>query len=81
MDKLDRLLHSLGRIKYEHLKSKRYSSKISKSKWDEIIGIAGISECIDSEDTMKRITERCNKLFEEDISWEIEEKEIPGKEN
>ena len=82
MDKLDRLLHSLGRIKYEHLKSKRYNSKILKSKWDEIIGIAGISECVASEDTMKRITERCNILFEENISWEIEEKEkIPGKEN
>ena len=74
INKLDRLLHSLGRIKYQYLKSERSKHRILKSKWDEIVGIAGISECIDSEETMKRITERCNRLFEEDIPWEIEEK-------
>lgn len=74
VSKLDRLLHALGRIKYQQLKSERSKHRVLKSKWDEIVGIAGISECVDSPDTMKRITERCNKLFEEDISWEMEEK-------
>lgn len=72
--KLDRLLHALGRIKYQQLSSQRSKHRLLKSKWDEIVGIAGISECVDSPDTMKRITERCNKLFEEDIPWETEEK-------
>jgi hypothetical protein len=71
--KLDRLLHALGRIKYQ-LSSQRSKHRLLKSKWDEIVGIAAISECVDSPDTMKRITERCNKLFEEDIPWETEEK-------
>ena len=72
--KLDRLLHALGRIKHRQLKSERSKHRQLKSKWDEIVGIAGISECVDSPDTMKRITERCSKLFEEDIPWETEEK-------
>jgi RNA polymerase I specific transcription initiation factor len=74
ISKFDSLLHSLGRIKHQQLKSKRSKLRAAKSKWDEIVGIAGISECIDSEETMKHITERCNKLFGEDISWEIEQK-------
>ena len=72
--KLDRLLHALGRIKYQQLNSERSKHRLLKSKWDEIVGIAGISESVDSPDTMKRITERCNKLFEEDIPWKTKEK-------
>jgi len=70
--KFDRLLHALGRIKSQQVSTERAELRLPKSKWDEIVGIAGISECIDSEETMKRIMERCNKLFQENISWEVE---------
>jgi hypothetical protein len=73
--KLDRLLHSLGRIKYQQVTSQRARIRQPPSRWDEIIGIAGISECIDSEDTMERIMQRCNKLFQEDIEWQVERTE------
>jgi RNA polymerase I specific transcription initiation factor len=71
--KFDRLLHALGRIKYQHLKSSRAKNRLLKSGWDEIVGIAGISKCIDSSETMKRVTKRCNRLFDEDISLEAEQ--------
>src|SRR5277367_3741912 len=70
--KFDRLLHALGRIKFQQVSAERAKLRLSKSKWDEIVGIARVSECIDSEDTMKRIMERCNKLFQENLSWEVE---------
>jgi hypothetical protein len=70
--KFNRLLHALGRIKYQHLKSARAKNRLLKSKWDEIVGISGISTCIDSSETMRRVTERCKRLFDEDIPWEVE---------
>jgi hypothetical protein len=83
--KLDRLLHTLGRGKYQRLTSERSKTRTPKSRWDEIIGLAGISGCIDSEETMKMVLERCNKLFDEDMPREAEtrseEQEIPGNEN
>lgn len=72
--KLDRLLHALGRIKYQHLKSSRAKHRLLKSKWDEVVGVAGISSCIDSSETMRHVTERCKRLFDEDIPWEAEPK-------
>jgi len=63
----DRLLYALGRIKFQQVSVDRTKFRLSKSKWDEIVGIARISECIDSEDTMKRIVGRCNKLFQENL--------------
>lgn len=70
--KFDRLLHALGRIKSQQVKAEHAKLRLSNSKWDEIVGIAGISECIDSEETMKRIMDRCNKLFQENMPWEVE---------
>jgi len=74
--KFDRLLHALGRIKFQQVKVEHAKLRLSTSKWDEIVGIAGISECVDSEETMKRIMDRCNKLFQEDMSWEVEQDHI-----
>jgi hypothetical protein len=83
--KLNRLLHSLGRGKYQQLTSERSKTRTSKTKWDEIVGLAGISGCIDSEEMMGKIMERCNKLFDEDMPRKVEamseEQEIPGNEN
>jgi len=71
MNKLDRLLHSLGRMKFQQLDSETARKRSTASKWDEVVGIAGISECITSEEAMKRVVARCNKLFKEDINWEM----------
>jgi len=70
MNKLDRLLHSLGRMKFQQLNSETARKRSAASKWDEIVGIAGISECIASAGAMERVVKRCNKLFKEDIKWE-----------
>lgn len=70
--KFDRLLHALGRIKSQQVKAEHAKLRLSNSKWDEIVGMAGISECVDSEETMKRIMDRCNKLFQENMPWEVE---------
>jgi len=75
--KVDRLLHALARVKHQQATTGQGSSKAnfvreSKSRWDEVVGLAGIAKCVDSEATMNRIMERCNKLFEEDMDIEIE---------
>jgi len=67
MNKLDRLLHSLGRMKFQQLNSETARKHSAASKWDEIVGIAGISKCIASEEVMKRVVARYNELFKEDI--------------
>jgi hypothetical protein len=72
MSKLDRLLHALGRMKFQQLASERTKLRASPLRWDEVVGIAGMSECIGSEETMKRIVERCSELYKEDINWEKE---------
>ena len=74
--KFDLLLHALGRIKFQQVSAEREKLRQPKSKWAEIVGIAGISKCVDSEETMKRILERCNKLFQENISWEVEQETL-----
>jgi len=68
ISKLDNLLHALGRVKYGQITSTRVKQHIRKSGWEEVIGIAGISSCVDSEDVLRCITERCNKLFDEGTS-------------
>lgn len=80
LPKLDRLLHALARVKYQQATTAHGSSKVtftreSKSRWDEVVGLAGIAKCVDSEATMKRIMERCNTLFGEDMDLEIEGEE------
>jgi hypothetical protein len=72
LSKLDRLLLSLGRVKYQQITTERVKKRILKSRWDEVVGLAGISGCIDSAETMKCITDRCNKLFDEEIPWVAE---------
>ena len=69
MNKLDRLLHSLGRMKFQQLNSETARKHSAASKWDEIVGIAGISKCIASEEVMKRVVARGTELFKEDIHW------------
>jgi RNA polymerase I specific transcription initiation factor len=68
--KLNRLLHSLARVKYSS--SERARTRELKSKWDEIVGIAALSQCIDSPETMTRITTRCKKLFNQEMTLEID---------
>lgn len=78
--KLDRLLHALGRSKYQRLTSERSRNRTPKSKWDEIVGMAGISGCVESEETMRKVMERCKELFDQEEGAINEEQEIPGKE-
>ena len=66
ISKVDNLLHALGRVKYGQLTSKRVKQRIPKSGWQEFVGISGISKTVASEETLKRITERCNKLFDDE---------------
>lgn len=72
VSKLNCLLHALGRVKYQHVKSDRVKRLALKSRWDEVVGIAGISGCIYNTETMKRVTKRCSKLFGEKIPWEAD---------
>jgi len=72
LSKLDRLLLTLGRVKYQQSTSERSKKRILKSRWDEVVALAGISGCVDSAETMKYITERCNKLFDEEMPWAAE---------
>jgi hypothetical protein len=75
LGKLEKLLLALGRVKYQiHSQRDQKRKRLLKSQWDEVVGLAGISGCIDSVDTMKRVTERCNELFEEEIRWDAQEK-------
>jgi hypothetical protein len=72
MDKVDKLLHALGRVKFQQLGSERARKRATPSRWDEVVEIVRITGCIDDEETMKRIIERCNKLFKEDTNWEMD---------
>ena len=72
ISRLNRLLHALGRVKHQHLNAESAKNRQLKSKWDEIVGIAGISGCIDSSDTMSRIIKRCNSLFDAHMTFEME---------
>jgi RNA polymerase I specific transcription initiation factor len=66
ISKVDHLLHALGRVKFGQITSERARVRAPKTTWEEIIGIAGLPGCVESRDTMERISERCKKLFEED---------------
>jgi hypothetical protein len=70
--RFNRLLNALGRVKYQQIDSKRIKSRQLKSRWDEIVTIAGIPGIIDSPEVIARIKERCNKLFKEEIPWSME---------
>jgi RNA polymerase I specific transcription initiation factor len=67
--RLDRLLHALGRINYTTI-TERGLHRTLRSRWDELVGIAAVSQCVAHPATMQRITERCNQLFEENMEWE-----------
>ena len=64
--KLNRLLHALSRVKYQHY-SERGTFRVEKSRWDEIVGMAGISGSVDNMETMNRINNRCKSLFQEEM--------------
>jgi hypothetical protein len=72
VDKVDKLLRALGRVKLQQLGSERTRTRATPSRWDEIVEIVRITKCIDDEGTMKRIVERCNKVFKEDINGEMD---------
>ena len=65
MAKLNRLRHALGRIKQQV--PVKTNLRYLKSRCDEIVGVAGISQCVDNPETMNRVKGRCNKLFNEDM--------------
>jgi hypothetical protein len=71
MAKVDKLLHALGRVKFQQLGSERTRRRATPSRWDEVVEIARITSCIDDERTMKRIVGRCNNLFNEDTNSEM----------
>jgi hypothetical protein len=71
VDKVDKLLHAVGRVKFQQLSSERAKIRATSSRWDEIIGIARITKCVDDEGTMERIVERCTKLFQEDLELDL----------
>lgn len=71
MAKVDKLLHALGRVKFQQLGSERTRRRATPSRWDEVVEIARITRCIDDDGTMKRIVERCNNLFNEDTNSEM----------
>jgi hypothetical protein len=58
-------------------------TRAPKLRWHEIVEFGRIGECIDSEETMRKVMERCNELFDKDMPWEAEtmsegEQAIPG---
>ena len=65
MTKFSRLLQALGRVKYQQIDSERMKRSQRKSRWDEIVTMAGIIKTVDSPETMERIQARCDKLFRE----------------
>ena len=66
ISKVDHLLQALGRVKFGQITSERARRRAPKTTWEDIVRIAGLPGCVDSQDTMERISERCKKLFEED---------------
>ena len=67
MTELDRFLLALGHVKYHTLRSNHARTRAPKSRWGEIARIARLSECFDSSETIRRVEERCNMLFKEDV--------------
>ena len=67
MTEFDRFLLAVGHVKYHTLRSNHARTRAPKSRWSEIVRIAKLLECFDFSETIRRVEERCNMLFKEDV--------------